>query len=299
MGVIYKITSPTGRIYIGQTKCKRTRFAAYRHSIKTKNYNTVLFNSFKKYGWGSHIIEVLETIDDNLLTEREIYWISQLKSYWQDNPLGMNMTRGGEAGCGSWMHKTELRKWFSHKFSGAGNPFYGKSHTAEAKESISEKAQKRNIERGITIPKWGAEKGRLKVIKAVVCYGLNGNFIKEYESISSAVKDTKTNTTSIVRCCNMKQTNAGGYVFRYKTQNYPLNILVKEIKFKTVKKPVVCISRTRIVEYQSAEDASIDLRIPKQTIIYRATRLGKVNMRNGRLKFMYLEDYNKVQKVVT
>ena len=47
---IYKITSPTGRIYIGQSVNIERRFK--QHKRKTKNYkpNTLLINSFNKYG---------------------------------------------------------------------------------------------------------------------------------------------------------------------------------------------------------------------------------------------------------
>ena len=93
MGIIYKITSPANRIYVGQTNDFNKRLIAHKHSIKRKNSrHVILINSFKKYGFDEHIFEVLEECDDSLLNEREIYWIKELNTFNADNPFGMNMT---------------------------------------------------------------------------------------------------------------------------------------------------------------------------------------------------------------
>lgn len=297
MGIIYKITSPTGRFYIGQTKCKRTRFAMYRFEIKRGRQKTILFRSLNKYGWDAHITEIIEEVDNDKLLEREVYWISELKSYWQDNPLGMNMTRGGEAGCGSWMHKTELRKWFSEKYSGSGGPFYGKGHTEEAKKVIAEKASKRNLERGITVPRWGAEKGRLKVIRAIVCYNLKGQFLKEYDSLSSASKELGIDHSSIVDSCKQRKSQAKGYIFRYKNEGYPLKIDIGVIHNQSVKKPIYCFWGSYTLKYPSAEEASKDLKVPKTTIA-RAAQYNKLKPIRNKLIFAYVDEYDALRKAV-
>lgn len=70
---IYKITSPSGRVYVGQSiDCDR-RFKDYFNYGKFKN-QTRLYNSFTKYGVGSHKFEVVEECSIDNLNERERYW---------------------------------------------------------------------------------------------------------------------------------------------------------------------------------------------------------------------------------
>lgn len=68
---IYKITSLSEKIYIGQsTKIKR-RFNTYKN-LACKS-QTKLYNSLVKHGVGTHIFEVIEECSEDLLNEREIY----------------------------------------------------------------------------------------------------------------------------------------------------------------------------------------------------------------------------------
>ena len=77
-GVIYKITSPSGKIYIGQTKNFKQRKNCYK-SNKNKG-QTKLYNSISKYGWNNHNIEIIENIEheiyyNEIANALEIYWI--------------------------------------------------------------------------------------------------------------------------------------------------------------------------------------------------------------------------------
>lgn len=67
---IYKITSPSNKIYIGQSVNIERRFKWHKkHTVKT---NSKLSNSFKKYGAENHLFEVLEecSLDDLNIRER-------------------------------------------------------------------------------------------------------------------------------------------------------------------------------------------------------------------------------------
>ena len=136
MGVIYKIISPSWKIYVGKTYNLRKRISSHKCSAKADK-NIMLHNSIRKYGWDAHNLEVIEEVDDSIMDEREIYWIAELETYCYENPMGLNMTKGGEGQRSTWMHKTGLRKWFSEKFTGEGNPFYGKKHTEETRKKLS------------------------------------------------------------------------------------------------------------------------------------------------------------------
>ena len=55
---IYKITSPTNRIYIGSSNDIYNRWCSYKN-LKCKS-QTKLYNSLLKYGAENHIFEIIE-----------------------------------------------------------------------------------------------------------------------------------------------------------------------------------------------------------------------------------------------
>lgn len=71
---IYKITSPTNRIYIGQSKNLDRRKKEYEKYIKNANRQVKLLASINKYGWNNHFFEIIEECTIELLNERERYW---------------------------------------------------------------------------------------------------------------------------------------------------------------------------------------------------------------------------------
>lgn len=266
MGVIYKISSPSGRIYIGKTINLKRRISDYR--FKLNGRSSIIINSIKSHGWAAHKLEVIEDdVPEEKMDEREMFWISELKSYVHHHrEIGMNQTLGGDGQRTTWMWNKPLREKMSKKFSGAGNPFYGKHHTEAVRSAQAKRAKEFNLKSGKTIPKWGAEKGRLQVIRSVVCYNKNGIFLKEYSSISEASIILNISISPIWANCNGRISNTHGFVFRYKTEKYPLKINVGIVKNKTIKRPITCFIGNKKTAYPSAHEASLDLKIPKTTI---------------------------------
>lgn len=88
---IYKITSPTGRIYIGQSIDieKRRRMYVNNHCKKQQK----LHASLCKYGFSEHNFEVIEECEWDLLNEREEYWIEFYGTFNSD--FGLNLSSGG------------------------------------------------------------------------------------------------------------------------------------------------------------------------------------------------------------
>lgn len=70
---IYKITSPSGKIYIGQSVDINRRFAKY-NSIENTKEQPALVRSFIKYGVINHIFEIIEECLFEELNDRERYW---------------------------------------------------------------------------------------------------------------------------------------------------------------------------------------------------------------------------------
>jgi len=70
---IYKITSPSNKIYIGQSIHIEKRFKDYKNLHGARN-QPALYSSFIKHGVENHIFEVIEECSIEYLNDRERYW---------------------------------------------------------------------------------------------------------------------------------------------------------------------------------------------------------------------------------
>ena len=71
---IYRIISPTGRVYIGQSVDINKRWKTYMQPCPNQ---PVLNKSLQKYGYDQHIFSVVEECPKELLDERELYWFNE------------------------------------------------------------------------------------------------------------------------------------------------------------------------------------------------------------------------------
>lgn len=81
---IYKITSPSNKIYIGQSKNIKKRYNFYKN--KNCKNQVKLFNSFEKYGVNNHTFEIIEWCSINKLNIKERYW----QEHYDSVNLGLN-----------------------------------------------------------------------------------------------------------------------------------------------------------------------------------------------------------------
>jgi len=104
LGVIYMLTSPSGKSYVGQTVVFKERYSVYRR-IKKNAIGRKLFNALNKYnGIENFEIKILckvPLIDDLLslkeqLSELEIFYIAYHNTFNE----GYNSTEGGEGSLG-------------------------------------------------------------------------------------------------------------------------------------------------------------------------------------------------------
>ena len=99
VGVIYKLTSPSGKVYIGQSINFKERLKKYRLNSK-KSIGAALHAAIEKYGIDKFDISILCSIelDDDIevtkaeLDRLEVYYIEKYNSYGVN---GYNLTAGG------------------------------------------------------------------------------------------------------------------------------------------------------------------------------------------------------------
>ena len=105
-GYIYKITSPSGKIYIGQTYNLEKRLEQYRGG--GSKFQRKLYRSFTKYGWNQHKFEIIEEIEYNKeeLDNLEIKYILEFKCVEE----GLNCRYGGSKGSPSEESKERSRQ---------------------------------------------------------------------------------------------------------------------------------------------------------------------------------------------
>lgn len=75
---VYKITSPSGKIYIGSSANIKERWKNY-YKLNCKK-QVKLYNSFIKYGVNNHIFEIIEEYPMEDLFGWEYLWIEQFKT---------------------------------------------------------------------------------------------------------------------------------------------------------------------------------------------------------------------------
>ena len=133
MGYIYKIINKINqKIYIGKSK----------HAVeKSQQYfgsGILIVAAIKKYGKKNFSKKILEKDiqSDDILNEREIYWIRRFRSTNRD--VGYNRTSGGDGG-NTFPIDTKERINRIESMSGKNNPFYNKHHTQKTKNLISRK----------------------------------------------------------------------------------------------------------------------------------------------------------------
>ena len=150
-GIIYKYTSPSNKVYIGQTIHERARYMIHKRA----EGDTKFHRAIKKYGFENFTYEVIFTIyneDRKRIKEKldfmERYYIRKYDSFKN----GYNMTLGGDGGAGT-KRTEEFKKMMSDKMR-ENNPAWNmtdewKQHIGESQKGkvISDKQKQLTSER--------------------------------------------------------------------------------------------------------------------------------------------------------
>jgi group I intron endonuclease len=228
MGVIYKTTNLiNNKIYIGKRIFNQDKF------FRNKYYGSgkLLKEAIDKYGLENFNREILEEIDNDLLEEKEIYWI---KFYNSNNlEIGYNLTIGGNSKYGrkigsmSDETKKKISQSVSKYLSDNGHPFQDKNHSNETKEKIKNKLKGRKLSdehirksaqghRGLKYNKpERLKKPKIDQSIRIKQLSICGSFIKEWSSIMEASKYLNICRSGISRACSGFYKQCGGYKWSY------------------------------------------------------------------------------------
>ena len=139
---IYKITSPSNKIYIGKSIDIDRRFFYYKRcEVKTQRK---LGNSLKKYGADCHVFEIIQLCKEDELNDLERHYIKLHDSF--NTKHGLNLTDGGGNGRLSDETKSKIgqskigkkRKPFSAEtIENMRKRQIGRLHSQETKKKMS------------------------------------------------------------------------------------------------------------------------------------------------------------------
>ena len=129
---IYKITSPTGRVYIGEATNLKIRCSYYLNPNRIKGQRAI-YNSLVKHSPENHKLEIVELCNYDILLERERYYQEIYDSV--ENGLNCFLT-STESKKKVWSKETITK--MSENQMGEKNSFFGKKHTKESLKKISE-----------------------------------------------------------------------------------------------------------------------------------------------------------------
>jgi group I intron endonuclease len=170
---IYLITSPSDKVYIGQSRHIKSRWSGYKSFSKLNQ--TKLKHSFQKHTYAAHIFEIIhpmpEDCSQQILDALEIFYISLYKGLGYEL---LNLKGGGYRGKHSEETKNKIKEQ-KLKLALVTPGFKGKKHTEESKKQISETVKKRVItaqhranisagRKGIVNSRESIEKARQKLI---------------------------------------------------------------------------------------------------------------------------------------
>ena len=226
---IYKITSPNGKIYIGQSINIEKRWKYGYYNITVCKSQIKLYRSLLKYGYENHIFEIVELCDIKILNEREIHW-GLFYKVLENN--GLNLKLGNRNGKHSEETKQKISKarkgWKPSIERGIkiGNKNRNRILSKEHKDKIGQaNVNKSKPYKGRISPNKGkkhikSEIQKLNMLnshgKSILQYDLNMNFIKEWKTLSEITKELNIRSGSISQCASGKIKKSHGFIWKYK-----------------------------------------------------------------------------------
>lgn len=235
---IYKITSPTKRVYIGQSVNIEKRKKEYFSQINCKD-QPKLYRSLVKYGFCNHIFEVVEECEIEELNVKERYW----QEYYNVLEEGLNCRLTGTGDKSGKMSKHSVQKmsqnsgkpivqytvegvlvkeWSSSKEAGCALNIHYENISACCRQKINSaggfiwRFRTALPEVEIQIGKVGYASTSEKLKKTIVQYDRNGKYVREWKSLTEVTTALGIRQGDISNCIKGRQKTAKGFIWKYK-----------------------------------------------------------------------------------
>ena len=241
IGYIYKIVSPTNRVYIGKTFNLKKRIECYR-GLSCKSQR-LLFASLNKYGWSDHSFVILfEGFCDNIyLCELEKNYIKEFNSFKGLSDLGMNLTLGGE-GCLGFKHSDATKKMISD---------IKKNSERTEKEILAYGKRKGSkLDKNEEWIKNNSESIKKKIYQ----YDINGYFIREWKSAKDVELELGFCRKNISANLRGKSNKAYNFIWMYKDSKLKVDDIVEKLNKK--RHCIKVLNKESGIIYESILDAS-------------------------------------------
>lgn len=190
--IVYKYTSPSNKVYIGQT-CRSLDRRAYEG--KGYVHSTHFYSAILKYGFKNFKRDILK---DNLTLKEANYWEEYYIKYYNstDREKGYNIQFGGDNRKVSEETKLKIRKYMA-----GNNPM----KNPEVVKKVAQKNTGRHYSEESNKRKSEAHK------KRILCVELD----KIYNSRNEAAKEVGVDASNISRAAKGETQTSGGYHWRY------------------------------------------------------------------------------------
>lgn len=201
--------SINGKCYIGSSENLKIRFLQYfntNHLLKNKCMTICC--ALLKHGYSNFSLTILEYCEPSNCLIREKYYLDLLNPQY-------NISKEPAAPFSGRKHSDESRTIMSEAKKGENNIMYGKNHTEETKQTISDVmvGNTNGFKKGES-----RAKGSGRSSQVIEVTDITNNTTISYDSISEAARALNCNISSILKNLksNSKKPYKGRYIFTKK-----------------------------------------------------------------------------------
>lgn len=267
MYILYKATSPSGKIYIGYTKYKLEVRIKQHHSTARRGVQRPFCNAINKYGskikW-----EIINTYFTKEFTQnRECFFIKLYKS--NEKEFGYNATSGGEGCLDFSKPRIQYIDNFGNIYLGSRDVFNrtgvkrcrlygsvkygywcGKLYFSKYKQGMLS-----------AIPR--EKKSKTERVRRIICYKNEVCFL----SLKHAATFLNVKDQSIYRVVSGQRYSIKNFELRYIDDEKPHKkpTKVKKVKNGRFRKSIICWN-TNII-YKNIDDLCLDMKLIKESVL--------------------------------
>lgn len=234
-GVVYLVTFPNGKHYVGVTTTSfEERKRSHLSHRNTSKY--AVHHALQKY-LGKEVWEVIDSADTREeLEQKEKNYIKEYRSHISEN--GYNLTRGGDGVSGydyspeQKLENSKIKKAFfsdeenraelSRKIKAVheDNPHLAREHSEFQKRRFEDEEERKKVADGMRAFLSDDEALRVHSIqrgaKEFSVYEKEGAFVGSWLTLSQCARDLDLNPGHISHCLKGKRKSHKGFVFIYR-----------------------------------------------------------------------------------